>query len=197
MEIEEAVATLQAAAEPILRRHPEGVSELTLMERLAAEGLSLFDRPSRQDPEALFRAHFLLFHALYRLRPRLAEEGLDLEIHCLGIRLQPAAAPPGEPGALGEHDGLAAYYLDPANLEGMDAAAVERMIADGLRRIAAAGQGGQDEALAVLGLEAGASAAEIRRSYRRLVMRHHPDRGGDTATLQRINHAYRRLMAGC
>ena len=31
---------------------------------------------------------------------------------------------------------------------------------------------------------------ELKREYRRLAMLHHPDRGGDTATMQAINAAY-------
>ena len=31
---------------------------------------------------------------------------------------------------------------------------------------------------------------ELKAEYRRLAMKHHPDRGGDTATMQRINSEY-------
>lgn len=31
---------------------------------------------------------------------------------------------------------------------------------------------------------------ELKAEYRRLAMKHHPDRGGDTATMQRINAEY-------
>jgi hypothetical protein len=34
------------------------------------------------------------------------------------------------------------------------------------------------------------TVAEIKTEYRRLAMLHHPDRGGDTATMQAINAAY-------
>ena len=193
MEPETAITELQAAIEPILHAHPEGVTEMTLMDRLAADGHPLFTREGRGEPAALYRAHFLLFHALYRLRPALAEAGLGLEIHCLCIRLHRLPGRAAAERALIGADPLAAFYLDPGNLEGMDNAAVERLIADGLCRALGAGDRAAD--LAELGLAPGAPPAEIRRRYRRLAMRHHPDRGGDTATLQRINDAYQRLMA--
>ena len=194
MDLETAIDELQTAVEPLLHAEPEGLDELTLMDRLAEAGHPLFQRDARLEPAALYRAHFLLFHTLYRLQPQLAEHGLRLHIHCLDIHLE--AAPPGstEPQALAGHDGVAAFYLDLGNLEGMDNAAVECLIADGLRRAFAAGE--RSEALAELGLEPGVSWAEIRQRYRRLAMQHHPDRGGDTETLQRINEAYRQLMAG-
>lgn len=47
----------------------------------------------------------------------------------------------------------------------------------------------RDEALAVLGLEAGASDEEIRAAHRRLILRVHPDAGGSTDLAARINRA--------
>jgi len=44
-----------------------------------------------------------------------------------------------------------------------------------------------------LGLAKNASPDEIKKSYRRLASQHHPDKGGDTATFQRIEEAYRTL----
>ena len=31
---------------------------------------------------------------------------------------------------------------------------------------------------------------ELKKEYRRLAMKHHPDHGGDTATMQAINNEY-------
>jgi DnaJ family protein C protein 19 len=52
------------------------------------------------------------------------------------------------------------------------------------------------EALAVLGLPPGADAEAIRRRYRELAQRYHPDRcGGDDTRMKAINAAYRVLAA--
>ena len=53
----------------------------------------------------------------------------------------------------------------------------------------------QDEALAVLGLTAGATQEQIKQAFRRLVKRHHPDVGGSARAFRRLNEAYQRLMA--
>lgn len=41
-----------------------------------------------------------------------------------------------------------------------------------------------------LGVNSGASADEIKRAYREKAMKHHPDRGGDAGTFQKIQEAY-------
>ena len=60
---------------------------------------------------------------------------------------------------------------------------------------AAAAMSEQDEALAVLGLTAGATQEQIKQAFRRLVKRHHPDVGGSARAFRRLNEAYQRLMA--
>lgn len=42
----------------------------------------------------------------------------------------------------------------------------------------------------ILGVAAGASEEEIKKAYKRLAMKHHPDRGGDQAKFQEIQEAY-------
>jgi len=54
----------------------------------------------------------------------------------------------------------------------------------------------RDEALAVLGLEGGATADEVRAAHRRLIQRMHPDVGGTADLAARINRAKDVLLAG-
>jgi DnaJ-class molecular chaperone len=42
----------------------------------------------------------------------------------------------------------------------------------------------------ILGVPKGASDEEIKTAYRKLAMKHHPDRGGDQAEFQKIQEAY-------
>lgn len=51
------------------------------------------------------------------------------------------------------------------------------------------------DALAVLGLQAGASQEAIKRAFRHLVKQHHPDMGGSAEAFRRISEAYQSLMA--
>lgn len=48
----------------------------------------------------------------------------------------------------------------------------------------------------ILGVAPGASQDEIKKAYRKLASKHHPDKGGDTAKFQEIQQAYDGLMKG-
>ncbi len=52
----------------------------------------------------------------------------------------------------------------------------------------------RQQALAVLGLGPNATPQQIKRRYRALAKRYHPDRGGDLKQMQRIIAAYEVLM---
>ncbi|QBD82728.1 J domain-containing protein [Ktedonosporobacter rubrisoli] len=52
----------------------------------------------------------------------------------------------------------------------------------------------RQQALSVLGLPLNATSEQIKRRYRTLAKRHHPDRGGDPEQMRRIVAAYELLM---
>ena len=175
----------------ILQRHPQGLSEHELLQTLREADEDALGAARLDDSLNLFQTHFILFHALYRLRERLlAGDGEGLWIHVLRIQLLPPGDASGQ--HLGHPDPLRDYYLDWTNLEQTSAADVDSMLGRFWRRYLR--QDRRAEALRVLELDAGADETAIRNQYRRLAMRHHPDRGGDTGTLQAINEAAALLL---
>ncbi|CDF82903.1 heat shock protein DnaJ domain-containing protein [Pseudomonas knackmussii B13] len=170
----------------LLREAPDGASEYQLIQQLKSRHSTHIPNLPLIDKLVLFRTHFLVFNALYRLRDRLCEEASEfLQIGPLQIRLLPWQA--GAPGLV-EADPLRAYYLDESNLRDTTERDVEKLLESFWTRMQ--GDGEKAAALALFELEDGpVDYALIKLRYRQLVSQHHPDRGGSTARLQSINKA--------
>lgn len=177
------------AVTDVLEENPEGLSEHEML-RLLQRDWFAFLGDSPWQPHALFCAHFLLFHALYRLRDAAwRERRAHLDIGPLCIRWLPYRA---AGSAVVTLDALREYYLDLANLEATSAQDVDALLASFWSRLQR--NDGRAAALQELGLTDPVDDALIKRTYRQLAMQHHPDRGGDTQRLQAINAAVELLL---
>ncbi len=187
------IDALYLAVSPLLldflRGQPGGIKEHDLLDALANARVGGFvrnnDAPKNLD---LFQRHFLLFHLLYRLRADVADQHY-LDIHVLRIQLLPLTD--GASAALAEHDPLAEYYLNLANLEETGASDVEQMIDAFWDRYAAFVESA--DCREILGVTEASSATEVEAAYRRLAMQHHPDRGGDPEQFRRIQSAWQQV----
>jgi len=195
--LEDQVQHLLVAVEHELHRAPAGLSELELIRVLQKAPWKLIGEVSFSEPENLYPVHFLLFHVLYRLRDRLSETGETLDLSPLCIRLAPLSEGGKSPRLPASVDSLRAFYLDLAGYR-MPASAIQRMMDDFWD-----GRPGStlqpEELIAaahVLGFEqVPDSFATVKQRFRRAVMQAHPDRGGDTESVQALNQAFATLRS--
>lgn len=171
----------------LLQAAPEGMAEYALIQQLKSRRSGHLPNLPLTDKLVLFRTHFLLFNALYRLRDRLWQAQTHLlEISPLCIRLLPYQA---GSSALSERDELRDYYLDMSHLQSTDERDVERLLTSFWTRM----QGGDEKQAALelfeLNNKRTLDLPRIKQRYRQMVSLHHPDRGGSTERLQSINLA--------
>lgn len=186
--LEVLVDRIMDATEALLRTHPDGMSELVMLRTLQEPPWQLFETIDFSSPAALYPVHFLLFHSLYRRRESLsAESGETIDINALNIRLRPLdMAHDQQPG---QHDALHAFYRDPSNHD-LAENTINRMLDDFWQGITRPADDELHQACQTLAIEAPPSdLGTARAAFRRLAMRHHPDRGGSNDQLQALNRA--------
>ena len=168
------------------KQHPLGLSEYELIQWIKKHGDHVFECVNFWDRLSLFQTHFMLFHTLYQLKTQFAESNTGrLDINPLRIMLLPSNVTNNKD--IADYDPLQEYYLDVTHLENT----TDTEIADLLVKFWQA-MGKPDKraaALAELELEDPVEFSVIKQQHRRLVMKHHPDRGGSNEKLQSINTA--------
>lgn len=177
----------------ILETHPAGLDELTLIRQLAETFPdSLFAIPGAlRQPLLLFQLHFLLFHELYRLSDKLIESQRELVVGALHIAIIPRTE--NEP-AVSRLDPLRSYYLDWQQWLQTSQNDVQQLLDrfwNGLPSPVAEGE--LIWARTLFALRTNDGPEVIKPRYRRLMMEHHPDRGGDEQRGAEVNRAYRIL----
>ncbi|MGM0541994.1 MAG: DNA-J related domain-containing protein [Pseudomonadota bacterium] len=179
------------------------ISEYQLMRYLAEEGLSEF-KPDL-DPLIMFRAHFLLFHLLYRLQERWFFESRGwLNIHTTDIHLlEMEFVPSSVKGArqeLVQNDPVKSYYLDYSEFLNTQEEDVLSLLDDFWRKmqghpIHSIGQEARSQAQQTLGLEGQTlSLQSVKLQFRSMSQQHHPDKGGDPQIFRQICDAKEVLL---
>jgi hypothetical protein len=194
--LEQHIQHLLIAVERELRQSPAGLSELELIRALQHPPWELVGEVQFHEPEQLYPVHFLLFHVLYLLRDQCAGTGTTLTISPLSIRLQEDRTVSGN-GLPDTGDNLRRFYLDLSQYH-LPEGAIQTMMDNFW-----AGRTGTAPALTdalaaaeVLGFECVPDHfPEVKLRFRRAVMQAHPDRGGDTEAIQRLNQAFAVLKA--
>ena len=181
------LANLHDAIIPILQSHPQGIKEYDLIKKLLALDAALLPDPEFSDTYTTFRLHFILYHALYKLRTELLEQKQGiLIIELVNIQLLPFQSNE-ENKRLSEQDKVGEYYLDIENLDKTTAQEVNNMLESFWQKFTAFDQ--REIALKALELSDPVDFRTIKTNFKRLTMIHHPDRGGNKERFQEINAA--------
>ncbi len=178
---------LLTSIDDLLRAAPNTVwSEHQLLKALVDQ--HCLDPHYARESLSLFRAHFLVMNALFQLQQTYLEQNLGfLSISALHIELSTQALSGERQLGIGAQQPLASYYLDWQHFRNANDASVDDLLSQFWQRFMRPSK--RDKALALLGLEASASDADIKKKYRQRVMACHPDRGGDGDELIELNEA--------
>ena len=179
----------------ILKQVPGGLSEYELISQLQEEG-DFFLESDRTDKLMLFQKHFLVMNALYQLQTwLLEEEGVYLFISPLLIKIK-SGADHRDNTLPSDHSDtrIREYYLDWKKFEQTTCSDVKELL-DGFWERYFANEK-RAEALAILGLSEGVEWEVVQLTYRRLVAKHHPDKGGDQSLFVTIKEAHR-ILSDC
>lgn len=190
----------------LLKKHPTGFNEYTLIQAIEAAGLfdALDSQADSQAELALFQKHFLTMNALYHLQTTLwEEESLYLSISALEIYLVPynktlhskeqATSSFATLPEQSRNEALKSYYLDWSHYNEADEASVIRLLSSFWERFLNPGQ--RQQALDLLEItQQTPDQTTIKRQFRQLAAKHHPDKGGDPAHFIAIREAYEVLL---
>lgn len=170
----------------ILRKQPSNWKVHTLAHELSQKG---YIQQSDESPDKdLFKRNFLLMNALYQLQETLYPDGW-LQVEAMNIVLMSAIE--ASRHSVDTNDPLREYYLDWKNYEA-DEGEVRRLLNDFWSRYQRYIGGNisddldRSKALHLFELDADATRTEIRRQWRKLALRWHPDRENGNADRFRV-----------
>ncbi|WP_050908790.1 DNA-J related domain-containing protein [Vibrio harveyi] len=170
----------------ILKKQPSNWKVHTLAHELSQKGyIQQLDESPDKD---LFKRNFLLMNALYQLQETLYPDGW-LQVEAMNIVLMSAIE--ASRHSVDTNDPLREYYLDWKNYEA-DEGEVRRLLNDFWSRYQRYIGGNvsddldRSKALHLFELDADATRTEIRRQWRKLALRWHPDRENGNADRFRV-----------
>ncbi|MDX1352306.1 MAG: DNA-J related domain-containing protein [Thiomicrorhabdus sp.] len=181
----------------------QGINEYELMRYLSKQGFSEFT--PNLDPLMLFRAHFLLFHLLYRLQDQWAFVGRGwLSIHTTDIHLLTtggSSMPAYETQQqVFEEDSVKSYYLDYREFLSTQEEDVLNLLDAFWQKMAShsmqpINEQARLQAMQTLGLQGqSVSKQSVTLQFRNLCQQHHPDKGGDAHVFRQICEAKELLL---
>ena len=171
----------------LLKENNAGISEYELIQTLEKQD---FQFPHDDSNElALFKKHFIVMNALYTLQNELIPDGYFLSITSLSIKMDEIKQTSNSDELIDYTDTrLSEYYLNWDNYENTSKQDVNDLLNGFWDRFYSLDK--KTQALGVFELELDASFDDVKLAYRRLVLLHHPDKGGGQDRFIEIREAY-------
>jgi hypothetical protein len=163
------------------------------------QSINLLPNDALREPLSMFRCHFMIFNALYRLQLNThIHQRYGLTISSLKISLSEYSldnkgdsalngSEHSEKSDLQSHDPLSLFYLDYGQVMQTTEQDVNKLLDQFWKGFLNDDQ--KQNALNILGLSDPVDFNQIKKQYRRLAMKHHPDRGGDADQLIAVHQA--------
>lgn len=175
-----------------LDQYPQ-TNEHQIIKHLQDKLIEPFDNFSLSHSKDLFSAHFLCMHALYHLKNEYSEKRSyaliiqSVRVQRFDIRQYEDNDLQNTKQYLDRADPLASYYLNPKHYFETQEDEINDMLKSFWQRYLA--QDEKQEALTALELPGHADKDMIKRQYRRLAQKHHPDKGGCAIAFNKIQEA--------
>lgn len=151
-----------------------------------------FDHFSLSHAKDLFSAHFLCMHALYHLKKQFEKEQ-EFTLLIQSVRVERITFPTHQKqdkssqNFLQTSDPLEAYYLNPKHYFETQESDINDMLKSFWHKYLAQDQ--KQEALNILNLPPEADAEMIKKQYKRLAQKYHPDKGGCADMFNKVQEA--------
>lgn len=172
----------------ILKTATDKIGEYDIISRLEEQGI---DFPVANDSYnlAMFKKHFMTMNALYHLQQDLFHDGYYLHITALDITIEPLGEPTNQQLLMDAADHkVRDYYLNWRHFDNTSEDEIKELLSNFWKMYSALDK--QAEALEILELNSDATWEDVKQSYRRLAIEHHPDKGGKDARFIEIREAY-------
>jgi len=176
--------SITSAIETFLNANPS-CTEHEIIKHLQQNEIEPFGQFNLRVNTDLFSAHFLTKHCLYSLQNSL----LQAQRFCLSINSVAVNLTPYNSGlaATMHYDSVKSYYLDISHYFETSESAIDELLGSFWQRFLA--QDDKKHALDTLGLSMSADYASVKKAYRTLAQKLHPDKGGDEQAFVKINAA--------
>lgn len=188
------IIELEQATLSILR---EGAcSEFELIKKLQTAPYAIISDAVFKNDLALFQTHFITYHVLYKLQAfGLETQSFYLDILPTQIQLLPYSQQnTTQLNSDNSEHKLREYYLDLRHLDNTGQEDIEALLSSFWQKFVFTTDLQQiNDALTMFNYDALPDLATLKRDYKMLSLKHHPDKGGDAVSFQKLHGSYRVL----